>query len=312
MFIEKRRAGKRIKYYAVHSFREGKEVVKIRRYLGHNLSGKELKRKKQIAEKFIQEQLRHYRVIRDPLQAALSPDELGQLKRIESKYNFRVHHLSEEQWSRFAELFSYNTNAIEGSTLTQREVSELIEKNKVPDKSGRDIEEAKGVVEAVKFIRTAKEHISLDLIKRLHEIVFRGSKHFAGRFREAGVEVVIRDKSGEVVHRGAPSGMVLPLLKELIQWYNENRKAYPPVLLAAVVHNQFENIHPFQDGNGRVGRLLLNNILIKHSLPPVNIELTRRQEYYEALQAYQKEHNIRPMVEFIVGEYRRLAKQLRG
>jgi Fic family protein len=312
MFIEKRRAGKRIKYYAVHSFREGKEVVKIRRYLGHNLSGKELERKKQIAWQFIQEQLRHYRIIRDPLQAALSPEELGQLKRIESKYNFRVHHLSEEQWSRFAELFSYNTNAIEGSTLTQREVSELIEKNKVPDKSGRDIEEAKGVVEAVKFIRAAKEHISLDLIKRLHEIVFRDSKHFAGQFRAAGVEVVIRDKSGEVVHRGAPSGMVLPLLKELVRWYDENSKAYPPVLLAAVVHNQFENIHPFQDGNGRVGRLLLNNILIKHNLPPVNIELTRRQEYYEALQAYQKEHNVRPMVEFIVGEYRRLAKQLRG
>ncbi len=57
--------------------------------------------------------------------------------------------------------------------------------------------------------------------------------------------------------------------------------------LAAVVHNQFEMIHPFQDGNGRVGRILLNNILLKNGLPPLNIELRNRREYYSALQAHE-------------------------
>jgi len=62
-------------------------------------------------------------------------------------------------------------------------------------------------------------------------------------------------------------------------WYNDNAKEYPPFVSAAVVHNQFETIHPFQDGNGRVGRLLLINALIKHGLPPLNIELKNRKQY---------------------------------
>ena len=76
--------------------------------------------------------------------------------------------------------------------------------------------------------------------------------------------------------------------------------------MAAVVHNQFENVHPFQDGNGRVGRLILNNILLKHGMPPVNIELKNRQEYYSALQAYEKEGNLRPTIELILKEYKKL------
>jgi Fic family protein len=79
-----------------------------------------------------------------------------------------------------------------------------------------------------------------------------------------------------------------------------------------VVHNQFETIHPFQDGNGRVGRLLLINILIKHGLPPLNIELKNRVEYYEAIGAYQAEGNIRPTLKLMLKEYRRLKAALRG
>ena len=107
-----------------------------------------------------------------------------------------------------------------------------------------------------------------------------------------------------MLHRGAPSAKVISLLEELIRWYKKNRKKYPPLVLAAVVHNQFEEIHPFQDGNGRVGRLLLNNILLKHKLPPVNIQLKNRGEYYAALQEYQKKGNIRPMIELILKEYK--------
>ena len=77
------------------------------------------------------------------------------------------------------------------------------------------------------------------------------------------------------------------------------------------MHNQFENIHPFQDGNGRVGRLLLINILLKHGLPPLNIELKNRKEYYAALQAYEKERNIRPTIELMLKEYKRLKTSLK-
>ncbi len=98
------------------------------------------------------------------------------------------------------------------------------------------------------------------------------------------------------------------MLKELINWYNNHKKEYPAILLAAVIHNQFENIHPFADGNGRVGRILLNNILLKNGLPPINIDLKNQREYYQSLQSYEKQGNIRPTIELILKEYKSLKK----
>lgn len=311
MFVEIRKIGKDRKYYLVHSFREGKDVAKIRKYLGLNLSHTELKQKKELAEASINEQLHLYKEIRDPLRYVLSPTELRQIKNLEARGRIKVRHLSEDQWRRFSEIFSYHTNAIEGSTLTLKEVTALIEKDKVPKKSLADVEEARGVVDAVKYIRKTKEPLSLKLIKKLHRIVFKKTKDFAGQFRPSGIEVIIRNAEGIIVHRGAPSEKIKPLVQELVQWYKKHKNIYSGILLAALVHNQIENIHPFQDGNGRVGRLIIHFILIKHHLPPVNIELHKRQDYYQALQAYQKQGNIRPMIELIMEEYRHIKKLLK-
>jgi Fic family protein len=311
MFVEKRTSGKNFKYYLVHSFRDNGDVIKIRRYLGQNLSKKEIDSKKRTAERYIEEQIKHYREIRDPLKTVLSDTEIKQLHNLEAKFDFKVFHLSEKQWLKFSEAFSYNTNAIEGSTLTLNEVTKFIEHGIIPEKPIRDVHEAKGVVEAIGHIRSTKIHISLSLLKKIHKIVFKETKSFAGEFRGKGVEVVIKDGFGRIVHQGAPSSEVEYLLKELISWYNKNKNEYSPVLLAAVVHNQFENIHPFQDGNGRVGRLLMNNILIKHKMPPVDIEFKNRQEYYGALRIYQNDGNIRLMVELILKEYKVLRRKFR-
>ena len=164
--------------------------------------------------------------------------------------------------------------------------------------------------DAVQLIRSTKEHLSLNLVRELHRMCFRNSKPFAGKFREKGQEVAVVDGQGRIIHRGAPSGMVIKLLKDLVSWYSKNRRKYPPIVLAVVVHNQFETIHPFADGNGRVGRLLLNNILLRHNKPPVNIELENQKEYYSALRNYQGTGNIRPMIELILKEYRNLKKLL--
>ena len=227
------------------------------------------------------------------------------------KGKIKVKHLSEQEWQRFTELFTYNTNAIEGSEVNQKEVKEILEENKWPkDIQKEDISETYGVAHAVRYIRTTKEQLSLSLIKKLHFIVFQNSKTFAGKFRPPGIEVVIRDKNGVIIHSGAPANSIQGLLRELVIWYNENRKKYPPLLLAAVVHNQFENIHPFQDGNGRVGRLLLNNVLLKHKLPPVNIGLSNRAQYYAALQDYEKRGNIRTTIDLLLKEYKELQKNV--
>src|SRR3989344_2067448 len=265
MHIEKRKSKGRIKYYLSHSYRERSKVHKFRKYLGQDLTKEKIKERKQIAEKLILEEIHKYKIIRDPLKIELSKEEIELIKKIESDIPIKAAHLSEKQWKLFSEIFTYNTNAIEGSRLNQKEVKDILERDKWPDKSKEDIAEALGVDEAVSYIRKIKEHISVSLIKEIHKIVFRNSKPFAGRFRRKGEEVVVLDSMGNVVHEGAQQARIIHLLNELVEWYYKNKTKYPALVLGAVVHNQFENIHPFRDGNGRVGRILLNNILIKHN-----------------------------------------------
>ena len=304
MHIEVRKRGKSKLYYLAHSFRDNGKVRKKRKYLGSNLSKDEIKKRKKETEEDVRKQLEEHRKIKDPLHTVLSKDEIKQIEALVSRRDIKIEHLSEEDWLKFTELFTYDTNAIEGSTVSFIEVKNILEKHEWPDKSKWEISETYGVADAVKYVRKTKDHLSLNLIKELHKIVFKNSKPFAGKFREPGIEVAVVDSFGRIVHRGAPQKKIVSLLKELVNWYNKNKSKYHPIVLAAVVHNQLENMHPFQDGNGRVGRLLLNNILLKHKLPPVNIELKNRPEYYKTLQAYENEGNLRPSVELILKEYK--------
>lgn len=309
MYIEKRKYYGKTKYWLSHSFREGGKVHKIRKLLGSNLSKEVLEERKEKAKQLILDEINKYKIIKDPLHDKISKEELKFVKNLQVEANLKVIHLSEIEWKKFSEVFSYNTNAIEGSELTLKETKEVIEKGVWPvEKSKEDIAEALGVNDAISFIRKTKEHISLDLIKKIHYIVFKNSKDFAGEIRKLGEEVVVRTATGIIVHEGAPSSRVNFLIKELINWYNKHKNEYPAILLASVIHNQFENIHPFADGNGRVGRILLNNILLKKELPPVNIDLKNQREYYQILQSYEKEGNLRPTIELILKEYKNLKK----
>lgn len=310
MHVEKRKLGKKVKYYLSHSYREGTQVHKFRKYLGQDLNSNFLEERKLIAEKLILEEIHKYKSINDPLQIELSTEELHEIKKLEAQIPLKITHLSEKDWKEFSQLFTYNTNAIEGSKLNLTEVKDLLENDTWPDKSKEDIAEAFGVDEAISFIRTAKERLSLEVIKDIHKIVFKNSKPFAGKFRKKGEEVVVMDGYGNIVHEGAPQARIAELLKQLINWYQKHKNKYPGLVLAAVVHNQFENIHPFADGNGRVGRIILNNILIRHNLPPINIDFKNRGEYYASLQEYEKRHDLKPTLKLYLKEYSELKKRL--
>ncbi|MBI4154159.1 Fic family protein [Candidatus Woesearchaeota archaeon] len=318
MHIEKRQVkrrkasgtrGSKTKYYLAHAFRVDGKVRKIRVYLGADI--KAARKKRTSAEQIIKERIRAYEVISDPFRHALNTVEIENIRSLEAKVDIKIRHLSEDDWKTFVESFVYDTNAIEGSSVTFAEVKDMLEKQEWPKEREKwEISETYGVKDAMQLIRNTKEHLSLELMKELHKACFRNSKPFAGNFREKGQEVAVVDGQGRIIHRGAPSQMVIKLLKDLVSWYGKNKKKYPPIVLAVVVHNQFETIHPFADGNGRVGRLLLNNILLRHSKLPVNIELKNRKEYYAALRKYQETGSIRPMIELILMEYKSLKKLL--
>ncbi len=307
MYVEKRKVGKKTKYYLGHSFREGSKVHKARKFLGINLNKTLLDQRIEKGKHLILEEIEKYNIINDPLKFELSEKDIALVNKIEKEIPVKISHLSEQQWLQFSELFTYNTNAIEGSELNSKEVKEVLEEDKWPEeKSKEDIAETYGVSEAISYIRKTGEELSIELIKKIHQIVFKNSRSFAGQLRKPGEEVVVKNKLGEIIHEGAPQSRVLYLLKELVEWYNKNKKKYPGLILATVVHNQFENIHPFRDGNGRVGRILLNNILLKNKLPPINIDFKNRIEYYLSLQAYQKKHDLRPTIDLFVKEYKAL------
>ncbi len=313
MHIETRAHKKKIKYYLAHSFRDKDKIRKVRIYLGQDLSKTEISKKIKEAEDKIKERMKIYKIIRDPLRTVLSTEELNQIKTLEAKGKIKITHLSEHEWKKFKEEFTYDTNAIEGSTVTMAEVEQILEHGKWPEKREKwEISETYGLSEAVELLRKTNEHISLSLIRELHRLVFQNSKTYAGQLRKIGEEVAVVSSLGDVIHEGIPSTLVEKMMLELIKWYYKNRKKYSPLLLAAVVHNQFETIHPFRDGNGRVGRLLLNNILLKHNLPPVNIQFKNRGGYYNAIHEYQESGNIRPMIEFILFEYKNLKRKTKN
>jgi len=300
MFIEKRKSGKNIKYYLVHSYRgNGNKVCKIRRYLGSNLPEKKINLLKVRASELILAQIEDMKT--EIFSFSLSKKEILHLNR----KKISLYHLDKKEWGKFIEQFVYNTNAIEGSTVAENEVGDILRKTKL---NNSDEIETKGVAKAIDFIRSAKSDMSLDVIKKIHLLCFNGSKDFAGGFRKD--EVVIMNFVGDIIHRGVPAKGLSKDLDGYIRWYKNNKKKFTPLVLAAIMHNQFEHIHPFLDGNGRVGRLLLNFILIKSNYPPINIFLEDRSEYYGALQAYSKNHELKPTLIFLIKQYEKGLKKV--
>ncbi len=282
----------------------------MRVYLGRDLSQEEVEKKRIEGEIELNQKLSELKGIKDPYKETLSSEEISELNKLLPQGKIELSHISDDNWLKFTEAFTYATNAIEGSTVNRKEVGDILEKRKWPNKPREEIYETLGVEQAVKYLRNTEEHLSIDLIRELHRLVFKDSKPFAGNFREIGEEVSVIDYEGNVIHDGAPSRLVSKLLNELVAWYNVNKGTYHPLILSVVVHNQFENIHPFADGNGRVGRLILINVLIKHGLPPVNIEMANRSEYYIALYQYDNENDIRPSLNLLLKEMRKSKKSL--
>ncbi len=301
MYVEKRKSGRNIKYYLVHSYRENNKVEKIRRYLGINLSKEELKIKKRKVEKIILEILEEINT--KIFSFTLTKNQINTLNNYNSK--IKIIHLNKREWENFTENFVYNTNAIEGSTVTEEEISEILHKKKAENEE--EIE-TKGVAKAVEYIRKTEEELSLKLLLKLHNFCFKGSKHFAGKFRN--VNVIVRNSTGQILHEGIPKEELKNYLNDFIKWYKENKDKFKPLVLASILHNQFEHIHPFQDGNGRVGRLLLNYILLKNNYPPINIMLQDRQEYYKSLYEYSKKDNLKPTLKLLIKQYKKTLKEV--
>lgn len=170
--------------------------------------------------------------------------------------------------------FTYNTNAIEGSTITLEETREIVIDKTAPNKPLSDIRETEAHFNMFLKMLDMQGDISKKMLLHWHNAIFRETKRdIAGRYRDFLVRV------GPYL---APDWQdVEKLMKRFFRFVRET-KAHP-VELAARAHYQFEKIHPFGDGNGRIGRIMMNYILWHNEYPLLIIEHTKRRAYYKAL-----------------------------
>ncbi|MEO8289169.1 MAG: Fic family protein [Chloroflexota bacterium] len=178
-------------------------------------------------------------------------------------------------------LLTYHSNAIEGNTLTLRETQVVIETGlTIGGHPLREHLEATNHAHAYEYLTELadrSEPISRETILALHRLVMEGIDESAGHFR-----------TGQVYIRGArttppPAGQLERLIGNWLEWIHGPALDYPPLIRAAIAHHDFEAIHPFFDGNGRTGRLLLNLMLMQEGYPPALLLRSWRINYLRAL-----------------------------
>lgn len=195
----------------------------------------------------------------------------------------------------FAVTFTYHSNAIEGNTLTLNETALVLQGVTIDKKPLRDHMEAIGHKQAFDYvcdIVRGKEEISEKLIKNIHDLVLMGKPQDKGVYRKVPVKI-----SGSS-HVPPEPYLVAEQMEDLIlkkqSWQSKHI-----IEQIALTHLVFESIHPFIDGNGRTGRLLLNLELMENGYPPINIKYTDVKRYFDAFEKYHRYHDAKPMIALI-------------
>ena len=193
--------------------------------------------------------------------------------------------------------YTYNSNAIEGNTLTLRETDMVLRGLTIDQKPLKDHMEAVGHKEAFYFVvDLVKKRAELTeyVIKQIHALVLADKPMDKGAYRRVPVRIL-----------GAHHEPVQPYLIEskinnlLVDFKNDNRNIAEKL---ALFHINFESIHPFIDGNGRTGRLLVNLELMKAGYPPIDIKFADRKRYYDAFDAYHVKKDLSAMTK-LFAEY---------
>ena len=193
--------------------------------------------------------------------------------------------------------YTYNSNAIEGNTLTLRETDMVLRGLTIDRKPLKDHMEAVGHKEAFDFVQDlVKEQVPLSesIIKQIHYLVLADKREDRGVYRRVPVRIM------GAKHEPVQPYLIQPKMEQLLEAYRNSTKHI--ITRLAWFHIEFEGIHPFIDGNGRTGRLLVNLELMKAGYPPIDIKFTDRFSYYNAFDEYYVKHNL-DVMEKLFAEY---------
>ena len=213
---------------------------------------------------------------------------------------------------------NYHSNAIEGNSLTLGETRSLILHGLTAHgKSMRDHLDIEGHDEAVKAIEDAvdsKEELNEVFIRNLHSMLLKKPYEIDaqtpdGRPTKRLISIGnyktqpnnVRTSTGEIYYFTAPD-QVKPAMGDLIDWYRRaESQSEHPIVIAATFHYRFVRIHPFDDGNGRMARLLMNMILIRHGYTVAIVPIQQRNRYIESLEQADKSEDLTEFIAYVAG-----------
>ncbi|MBS3171333.1 Fic family protein [Candidatus Woesearchaeota archaeon] len=238
-------------------------------------------------------------------------DEVFTKELLESIEDIRVEYkhlkkkITRKQWDdiidRFTINFTYESNSIEGNSLTLKDVTLILTENIVPKgKDLREIYETKNTRVANQLLFSNKIKLTHGSIIKLHRVIVN----------DTGVSIGYKKLPNFLLMRNVkttPPENVENEMTSLLKWYEENKNKVHPLRLGAEFHARFERIHPFEDGNGRVGRILLNAILLESGLPPIIIRKTMRSAYFSALGAFDNKHKT-SFERFVIEKFKKTFK----
>lgn len=196
---------------------------------------------------------------------------------------------------------TYDSNAIEGNSLTLRETALVLQEGiTIAEKPLKDHLEAIGHRDAFEYVVSLadeKKPFTERVLKEIHSLVLMNDRENKGVYRSVPVKIMGAQHT-------PPQPYLVPVqMEQLIADYEDMKKRLHIVEAVAEFHLRFEGIHPFIDGNGRTGRLILNLELIKAGLLPVNIKFTDRRKYYETFDAYYGESGSPEMLVELIASY---------
>lgn len=294
VFIHVKRIGDK-KYYTLRvSIRKGNKVItKDIANLGDDLSKVNIE---DLEKKYKKGIRKSYHTIRKLLDSNHYLEEAKKLKlkkdsfftkeqileieavKIHYQKNFlRLDHLTKQDvLEGFLINFAVNSTSIEGNTITLKEAYNLFKENITPKKPLRDVYDLMNTKNVIEFLQEKKSEINSDLIINIHDMLLENIDNRKG-FRNHDIRIFGQPfKPSLAIYVKADIGL-------LLNWYNENNNKIHPLALAAFFHHKFEKIHPFSDGNGRTGRVLLNYILSFSGYPPLIINRRFRKEYLKVM-----------------------------
>ncbi len=199
-------------------------------------------------------------------------------------------------------LLAYNSNKIEGSTLTEEQTASLFDHGTLPKSDdyyrAKDVEEMNGhFLMFNKMLDTIDAPLSQELILQFHYELKSGV--FEDRANGYAIGAFKKRPNMIGIYQTVKPENVAQEMRLLLEWYH-TQKADIGVL--AEFHARYESIHPFQDGNGRTGRLILFRECLKNEMIPIVIEDANRNEYIEALKLYRQERSLDKLTELFERE----------